>query len=399
MNFEGQVLPQHGDEFNYEFSRKSPIKIVIIFIIGLICVLIVSISGIVFIVSKKTKIQDVPTTSSTNHSDLQTSTTRVVTSTSLIPENITKTNGCSLPLYPRYSTNKIIVAGNESRGSTIYELDKPLTVVVDSRHNFYVFDSGNRRVLKYTPNSQIGQVVIGNGIERYPTMDNFLGLAIDKNDILYTYHEDSKRYNHVIVWPSSLLENGTELLVQFGRFSSFNIDKDLNVYFASGVNLWIYLAPTYKESIMKRVFGEREISGTLPTGTANTYIDSKLNYFAIDMEYFRVQRMAKDSRYADTVMQVKPSPLAIVGDCNGNLYTIDSQASLIIYNSTGYAINTIQNILDNPRTSSAWEHTYMAGENDDYIADYFASIALDLNNGDLYVIMYGYNRVAKYTLI
>ncbi len=62
-------------------------------------------------------------------------------------------------------------------------------------------------------------------------------------------------------------------------------------------------------------------------------------------------------------------------------------------------ISAMNNTLDNPRDSDYWIHSYTGPNNQDYIPDYFATIALDAKNGDLYVIMFSYNRVAKFTLI
>jgi hypothetical protein len=54
-----------------------------------------------------------------------------------------------------------------------------------------VVDANNFRVLKYTPNSKKGEIVLGHGTDRLPRVANIIGLFIDKNDLLYTCQHDT----------------------------------------------------------------------------------------------------------------------------------------------------------------------------------------------------------------
>jgi hypothetical protein len=55
------------------------------------------------------------------------------------------------------------------------------------------------------------------------------------------------------------------------------------------------------------------------------------------------------------------------------------------------------NAIDDPYKSDTWHQVYIDYQTV-FIPDYFANLALDSNNGDLYVVMYGYDRVTKFTL-
>jgi hypothetical protein len=55
------------------------------------------------------------------------------------------------------------------------------------------------------------------------------------------------------------------------------------------------------------------------------------------------------------------------------------------------------NAIDNPYKSETWEHVYIDRKTV-FIPNYFATLALDSKNVDLYVVMYGYDRVTKFTL-
>ena len=235
-------------------------------------------------------------------------------------------------------------------------------------------------------------------MDRYPKPINLKGIAIDENDLLYTYQDDTRASGQIIIWPSSS-KNGTELMKISGRLSGFAVDRELNIYTVQGINLWIWLPPRYKDSILKRVFGKPNIDGMLPTGTSSIYVDFSSNLFAIDMLNYRIQKMEKDDEYSETILSIKPIPLAIIGDCHSHLYTIDSQSSLIIYDLSGEVISTMRNAIDNPYNSDFWQHTYSGQKKENYIPEYFAALTLDSKNGDIYVIMYGYDKVVKFTLV
>jgi hypothetical protein len=307
-----------------------------------------------------------------------------------------KPTGCQLPLIPNYNSNKIIVVGSESSGSSVDELNKPIALALDSKNNLFVVDANNFRVLKYTPNSKKGEIVLGHGTDRLPRAANIIGLFIDKNDLLYTCQHDTNMKYQFIIWPSSS-KNGTVIMTMSGGISIFTIDRDSNIYIIMGINLFIYFAPKYKESTTKRVFGQPVINGRIPTGSSSIYLDVNNNLYAIDTENYRIQKTPIDDVYSETIVQKSPTLTAVVVDCHNNLYTIDANASLIIYNSAGDVISTMHNAIDNPIDADSWHYNNRNGQKM-YIPDYFASLILDSKTGDLYVAMYGYDRVTKFSL-
>ncbi|CAF4946080.1 unnamed protein product, partial [Rotaria sp. Silwood1] len=230
------------------------------------------------------------------------------------PDSIIKPTACQLPKIPRYNASKIIVAGIGSQRLSLDELDKPISIALDSTSNLYVLDSGNSRVLKYYVNSKHAEVVIGQ---------------------------------------------------------------------AQGGNLQIWLAPTYKESIFKRVFGEPDISGSLPMGASDIYIDFNMNLFATDLKNNRVRKVSKDEQGGETIFKTKVPTFGIFGDCYGNLYALDTESSLRIYNAFGEEISIMQNAIDNPYNSDEWERIYMGFKPAYDALENFGSLAVDQKNGDL----------------
>jgi hypothetical protein len=299
-------------------------------------------------------------------------------------------------LIPKYNTDKIIVAESELKVPSSEVSNMPITIALDSESNLFVADAGNFRVLKYIPNSKKGEIVLGHGTDRSPKASNIIGLLIDKNDLLYTYQHDDPATGQIIIWPSSS-KNGTVIMIHSGYVAGLAIDRDLNIYIAWGLNIEIRLAPRYKESINNRVFGVPFIEGSLPISASSIYVDVNSNLFAIDTTNHRIQKTPADDKYSETIVQGSPTLIAIVGDCHNNLYTIDSNSSLIIYNSTGDVISTMYNAIDNPYYSDSWHYSNSNGKTV-YIPDYFASLALDSKTGDLYVVMHSYYRVTKFTL-
>jgi len=193
------------------------------------------------------------------------------------------------------------------------------------------------------------------------------------------------------------IKNGTVIMTKSEGISIFTIDRYSNIYTIFGINLAIYFAPRYKDFINKRVFGRPFIDGRILTGSSSIYLDANSNLYAIDTDNYRIQKTPIDDEYSETIVQKSPTLVAVVVDCHNNLYTIDSNASLIIYNSGGDVISTMHNAIDNPLNADSWPYTNRSRQKM-YIPDYFASLILDSKNGDLYVAMYGYDRVTKFSL-
>ena len=98
-----------------------------------------------------------------------------------------------------------------------------------------------------------------------------------------------------------------------------------------------------------------------------------------------------------TVLYLDKLLLAIIGNSHNNLYTSDSNSTSIIYNSTGNVISTMYNAIGDSYKSDTWHQVYI-DQQTVFIPDYFATLALNSNNDDRYIVMYGYDRVKKFTL-
>ena len=319
--------------------------------------------------------------------------------TAVPPSSESNRSKCRLPLVPQYGRKKIIVAGGDRPGSGLNELNKPRALALDSAGNLYVADSENQRVMRYRPNSTTGEIVVGNGTGRYPKIDQPISrILIDKNDLLYTYVPSSAGGGRLIVWPSTS-ENGTWHPALISECKGLAIDSTLNPWAASnGLNIDAYVGAEHKQKLSRHLFGEADPEGVLPVGSSNIYIDADDNQHAIDILKRRVERIAPFQKNSERVLIQTPILSAITGDCHKNLYTIDSNATLYIYNFNRELVRRISGILDNPRDSAAGKEAYAKLESGVEMPDFFSSLVLDPRNGDLYVIMFGYDRVTKFPL-
>ena len=77
-----------------------------------------------------------------------------------------------------YSSEGLVVAGNNSNGSALNQLNSPYDVTVDSSGNVYVADRENSRIMKWAPSASEGVLIhsAGNRVE---------GIGIDNNDDIF----------------------------------------------------------------------------------------------------------------------------------------------------------------------------------------------------------------------
>lgn len=105
------------------------------------------------------------------------------------------------------------IAGfNPSSGSGFSELSSPNAIALASDGTVYVADTGNYRVMKFTPNEPVGSVVAG-GRGNGATLDKLgtsYGLALDSQGFIYV----SEYGNHRITkWTNAT--NGTIVSIFF----------------------------------------------------------------------------------------------------------------------------------------------------------------------------------------
>ena len=91
------------------------------------------------------------------------------------------------------STSPMLVAGNDSAGSTADKLSQPNGIFVDLNFDLYVADSNNSRVQKFRDGNRTGETVAGNGSMgiislKYPT-----DVVLDENGTLYIVDSGNNR--------------------------------------------------------------------------------------------------------------------------------------------------------------------------------------------------------------
>jgi hypothetical protein len=227
-----------------------------------------------------------------------------------------------------------------------------------------------------------------------------MDLFINENDVLYTCQKSGndqmgQMIYEFIIWPSSS-KNGTVLFNKTAYSLFFAIDRNSNLYVFDGNYLYIYNAPAYRHLIGGGVWREFPYRIAL-VDSSSFYVDPNDSVYIIHRGKHQILKRLRDDMLTEIALEKTPILLAVVTDCHNNLYTIDSNASLIIYNSDGEVISTMHNAIDNPMDLDSFPYN-MANGKEIIFPEYYASLVLDSRNGDLYVAMYGYDRVTKFSL-
>jgi DNA-binding beta-propeller fold protein YncE len=81
----------------------------------------------------------------------------------------------------------IIVAGEQSEGNSLIQLDDPYGVVVDHLGQVYVADSNNHQIIRWSKGSKEGQIIVGgNGEGSEPEqLEVPMNLSFDRQGNLY----------------------------------------------------------------------------------------------------------------------------------------------------------------------------------------------------------------------
>ncbi|CAF0795230.1 unnamed protein product [Adineta steineri] len=99
----------------------------------------------------------------------------------------------------------IIVAGGDKLGSTYGLLHNPEFIFVDQTYSIYVSDTGNQRVMKWTKDAKVGDIVAGRSIHRTDLnqLYNPSGVLVDHFNRIYV----ADRGSHGIMrWISGATE-------------------------------------------------------------------------------------------------------------------------------------------------------------------------------------------------
>jgi hypothetical protein len=132
----------------------------------------------------------------------------------------------------------VVVAGavDGKSGSSIALLNEPKCVWVDSSSNVYVSDTANHRVMRWEPNATSGVLVAGgNGQGPYPAqLNSSTSIIIDRNGNLFILDSGNQR---IQLWPPgatygmTILDGSYNNVVSIGSLS-MSMDTIGNLYVA-----------------------------------------------------------------------------------------------------------------------------------------------------------------------
>jgi hypothetical protein len=172
------------------------------------------------------------------------------------------------------------VAGNDTYGSALNQLARPLGLYIDQAGTIYVSDSPNNRVMKYLRGSTQG-VVIAGGNDRgnsSSALDHPWGIFIDEiNEKGAIYIVDGNNYRV----QKYLAGATTGVTVASGLYSPQLIIVDTNkiMYWSSYSNSIIRHAPNGSG---------RPIVGGVKSGAGGIKFDSDYNLYVADINGYRI---------------------------------------------------------------------------------------------------------------
>ncbi len=236
------------------------------------------------------------------------------------------------------ATQGVRVAGNGTSGSGLGNVESPLGVQVGSNDTVYVLEFGNHRITKWGPGATQGIVVAGSNTNQSGNTLNRLNQPFG-----FFLHDDGKvtvadhNNNRVIQFPqgSSLGTNGV-VLVTVTQPMAVTFDDDGNMYVGTNAG------KLYK----------------YPPGstTGTTVVDGTNRIRSIIVDHYDNIWVTNDTRH--TVVRYDAGVTATPKETLG----VDGSAT------------------------SASNHLWWP-----------PSMAMDFENGDLYVVDYGSHRIQKFT--
>jgi sugar lactone lactonase YvrE len=234
-------------------------------------------------------------------------------------------------MWTKNATSGVTVAGDSggTQGSTSILLKQPSAVTFDDNGFMYVSDQGNNRVQRYPPNSLNGTMVAGQGSggSAAPNgLNNPTGIDVDNNSNLYIADTGNKR---VMLWTPNAT-NGSILI------SSNLINDVYGLVLVPGSSNQVYLSNQGgSNSIYLWTFSASapDVTLTQVSGTYNTLnnpsgitLDPYGNLYVADRGNSRVVMYCVNSTVGIVVVggtgstPVLNQPIAVGFDSNLNLY-------------------------------------------------------------------------------
>ncbi|CAF4147425.1 unnamed protein product [Rotaria sp. Silwood2] len=96
-------------------------------------------------------------------------------------------------LFNGSSNQQVIVAGENFKGSTPYQLDEPKGIFVDSIFNLYVADYGNNRIQYFQAGQINGKTIAGNRTSNNITLNKPTYVILDADGSLYVTDNQNHR--------------------------------------------------------------------------------------------------------------------------------------------------------------------------------------------------------------
>lgn len=101
----------------------------------------------------------------------------------------------------------VTIAGGNSNGAALNQLNSPRAVISDSNGNIYISDTNNHRIIMWSQGATVGTVVVGiTGVasSTATTLNYPNGITFDANKNLYVADSNNFRIQKYIVCPSKL---------------------------------------------------------------------------------------------------------------------------------------------------------------------------------------------------
>ena len=165
-----------------------------------------------------------------------------------------------------WNVSGVTYAGNGTAGSALHLLDAPTGLFINANDTLYISDSGNWRVLAYSPNATYGTIVAGTGVtgtalNRFSI--NMRYTFVDASDIIYV----SDAQNHRVVrW----ISGGSTGVVVAGNGTVGTSLSQMNFPYGVWVdsNSNIFVVEYYNERVTKWAPGAT--TGVVVAGITNS---------------------------------------------------------------------------------------------------------------------------------
>jgi DNA-binding beta-propeller fold protein YncE len=299
-------------------------------------------------------------------------------------------------MYNKFAT---IVAGITSTdGTDTKHLNSPSCVYLDSKKNIYICDTGNNRIMKYSPdNPKEGIIIIDNfrngGLGQHLYIDQ-------RNDDLYFVDYDDEHYYRVQYLP----QNSTQIkaiILFIGnkcRSSGMDLDYNRNIYVSEFENHHVvkWLSPKYDDYIVVAGSNRQGTESYALTNPQGIYLNPINNDLYVS-DAHRVQLWPSESLRGQTVVpSFFPSIFTITRDCHGNLYVVDDYEHVIRLFSQSIEDTGIEGIsIVGVPYDGYFPH--IDANRTDYLS-FPRGLYLDDETGDLYIADVGFNRILKMSI-